>query len=99
MVKKVKVRRARVLDYSPLSVWRIGLALGKVFAIVIFLTTLAGFYKFFGGFPMINLFLIDIYGKLGFNISWGGAIIGAVYGFIDGFLLGALFAWIYNKAL
>ena len=102
MVKKKRravVRHIRVLDYSRLNVWKFGFALGKVCAVIVFLVTLAGFYKILGGFPMFNFLLIDAYGKLGFNISWGGAIIGAVYAFIDGLFFGALFAWLYNKVL
>ena len=49
--------------------------------------------------PGPNLFLMDIYGKLGYNISWFGAVLGAIYAFIDGFILAALFAWFYNRRL
>ena len=34
---------------------------------------------------------------LGFSVSWGGAFIGMVWGFVDGLIVGALFAWLYNK--
>ena len=99
MVKKKVTRRVRVMDYSRLHVWKLGIAGGKVCALVVFLTTLAGLYNILGGLPMLNLFLLDIYGKLGFNLSWGGAILGAIYSFVDGFILTALFAWIYNRTL
>jgi hypothetical protein len=34
---------------------------------------------------------------LGFSVSWGGAFIGLIWGFVDGLILGAVFAWLYNK--
>jgi hypothetical protein len=33
----------------------------------------------------------------GYSISWGGAIVGLIYGFADGFAGFFLLAWIYNK--
>ncbi len=39
--------------------------------------------------------MADVYP--GFSVSWGGSIVGAVYGFIDGFIGLYLLAWIYNK--
>jgi hypothetical protein len=35
---------------------------------------------------------------LGYSVSWGGAIVGFVWGVIDGFIVGFLIAWIYNMA-
>ena len=32
----------------------------------------------------------------GYNISVGGAFIGLLWGFFDGLILGALYAWLYN---
>jgi hypothetical protein len=34
---------------------------------------------------------------LGYRFSVAGAFIGLVYGFVDGAICGALFAWLYNK--
>ncbi|GBD88151.1 hypothetical protein BMS3Abin03_02086 [bacterium BMS3Abin03] len=33
----------------------------------------------------------------GYSISAGGAIIGLIWGFVDGLIGGAIFAWLYNK--
>ena len=33
----------------------------------------------------------------GYSISWGGAFIGMLWGFVDGLIAGAIFAWLYNK--
>lgn len=32
----------------------------------------------------------------GYTYSWGGAVIGFGWGFVDGFIGGFLIAWIYN---
>ena len=34
---------------------------------------------------------------LGYSVSWGGAFIGMLWGFVDGLIIGAIFAWLYNK--
>ena len=34
---------------------------------------------------------------LGYSVSWLGAVIGGAWGFVDGVICGALFAWLYNK--
>ena len=33
----------------------------------------------------------------GYTVSWVGAIIGTIWGFVDGLIGGAIFAWLYNK--
>ncbi len=34
---------------------------------------------------------------IGYSYSWGGAVIGLLWGFVDGLICGAIFAWLYNK--
>lgn len=33
---------------------------------------------------------------IGYSYSWGGAVIGFIYGFVTGFLAGVFIAWLYN---
>jgi len=33
---------------------------------------------------------------LGYQISWAGSFFGLLWGLIDGFIGGAVFAWLYN---
>jgi len=33
----------------------------------------------------------------GYSVSWLGGIVGLIWGFVDGFICGAIFAWLYNK--
>lgn len=42
---------------------------------------------------------ITLIGKIyrGYNISFVGSVIGLVWGFFDGLIGGAVFAWLYNK--
>jgi len=34
---------------------------------------------------------------IGYSVSWGGAFVGLVWGFVDGLIVGAIFALLYNK--
>ncbi len=34
---------------------------------------------------------------LGYSFSYAGAFVGLVWGFVDGVIGGAVFAWLYNK--
>ncbi len=33
----------------------------------------------------------------GYSFSYVGALIGGVWGFVDGLICGAIFAWLYNR--
>ena len=33
---------------------------------------------------------------IGYTYSWGGAVIGFIWGFVDGFIAGVLIAWLYG---
>ncbi|MFC1682448.1 hypothetical protein ACFL0X_02440 [Nanoarchaeota archaeon] len=97
-LKKIK-RKINKLKYPKLNALKFGLAGGILSGACIFLTTLAGVYGWFGGFQIWNSIILDIYGFIGYSKTWGGSILGAIYGFADGFVFTALFAWIYNKLL
>ena len=34
---------------------------------------------------------------MGYSVSWGGAFVGLIWGFVDGLIVGAIFALLYNK--
>ena len=84
---------------AKLNATKFGLAAGIVTAICVALTTLVGMYGFMGGFALWNALITDIYGALGFSVSWTGVFLGAIYGFIDGFIATWIFVAIYNKLL
>ena len=83
---------------EKLSAFKFGLAGGIITAICIFVMTISALvlpsYA-----PDYSSLLIQIYGFLGYRISIFGAFLGAVYSFIDGFVLTWIFALIYNKLL
>lgn len=75
---------------------RLGLGVGKVCALLVFLMTIVGIYN--PGYAQTwHNFVLEIYGFLGYDLTWFGAILGAIYGFIDGFILGWLVAFFYNR--
>ena len=69
----------------------LGVAIGVLWSASVFL---AAIFAMFGwGVAFVNV-LASFY--LGYGASIIGAIIGAVWAAIDGFVAGAVIAWIYN---
>lgn len=100
IVKGIKdVKEAIMPQYARLNAVKFGIAGGVITAICVIITTLAGIYGIMGGFTVWNGLIVDIYGTLGYSVSWLGVLLGAIYGFIDGFLATLIFALIYNKLL
>jgi len=81
---------------GKLNALKFGLAGGITAGICVALTTILGIFELF---PEYNSLIVSIYGFLGYSISWLGVLLGAIYGFLDGFILVIIFAWIYNKLL
>ncbi|MDD4287080.1 MAG: bacteriophage holin [Candidatus Peribacteraceae bacterium] len=46
------------------------------------------------GLSFVNM-VSEVY--LGYGSTLVGALLGAVWGFLDGLVCGAIFAWLYNK--
>jgi len=70
-----------------------GLTCGIIWGLTILISTIWILISGVGG---------ETLGKLskfyfGYSISWGGAFIGLIWGFVDGLIVGAIFAWLYNK--
>jgi hypothetical protein len=74
-----------------LSIKSFALASGILWAVIVFLATI--FIMLRGGGEHLILLNKFFYG---YSISFVGAIIGLVYAFISGLILGALFACIHN---
>ena len=73
----------------------LGLALGLLFGLVIFIAT--NFLVLKGGKPIgPHLQLLSQY-FIGYRVSFFGSFIGFAYGFALGTLSGALIGWIYNR--
>jgi len=101
MKKKIKKTLGNFLKPkdAKLNAVKFGLAGGITTAICVLFTTIIGILGWFGGLQGWISLIAEAYGSLGYNVSWTGAILGAVDSFVDGFILTAIFAWIYNKLL
>ncbi len=70
----------------------LGIAIGVLGALYVFflgLVAMAGW-----GNSLVTA-LSSLY--IGYSASIAGAIIGAIWAFIDGFITGVLISWVYNK--
>lgn len=95
--KKPKKAKTVILDmpkggFNPKA---FGLACGILWGIIVFIMTLIASYTAYGSGFLVILESVYPY----YLISIPGAFIGLIYGFIDGFIGGAVFAWLYNKFL
>lgn len=73
----------------------LGFAGGILGGAIILLMTLSG--VFFRSFPESLSLVVDIYGWIGYDVTIFGAILGAIYGFIDCFIFFWLLVLLYNK--
>ena len=78
---------------ARLGVISLGLALGITWGGGMFLLGLAAAF-FDWGMPLV-LILSSVY--IGYAPSFVNSVTGAVWGFVDGFIGGALIAWLYNR--
>lgn len=70
----------------------LGMAFGLVWGLAIMLGT--WWLLIFGYKGEIISRLSQFY--IGYSYSWGGAVIGLIWGFVDGFIAGVLIAWFYD---
>ena len=78
---------------NKLNTKALALSLGIISAVSVFLIGI--FNLSFGLWPTTIKLIMEVYP--GFDISIVGILIGAFWGFIDGFIGGILIAWLYNK--
>lgn len=87
-------------EHTGLNAVKFGLALGILGALCVFLTTALGSIGLFENYVDLSAkWLYSVYGFIGYRLSFVGAILGAIYSFIDCFIIGWVFATIYNKLL
>ena len=79
------------LKIMQLSKKALALSLAVVWGVTVFLATI---YVLLRGGGHTLVLLQQFY--WGYNISLGGAFLGLIYGFIDGFVFGWLLALFYN---
>jgi hypothetical protein len=75
-------------DCRPLA---LGVAIGVLWAIYVFVVGITAMFDW--GTALVEA-LASLY--IGYGASVIGAIIGAVWAFVDGFIAGVVIAWIYN---
>jgi hypothetical protein len=69
----------------------LGIAIGVLWAFYVFC---AGIFAMFGWGAALVAALGSFY--IGYGASIVGAVIGAIWAFVDGFVAGLVIAWIYN---
>ena len=93
-IKKLKRFLNGEMKLNPLA---FGLTGGIISGLYLFFMTLITANT--GYAPTNAIFFLEIYGFLGYNLNFIGALIGMIYAFVDGFLICWIFAWLYNKIL
>ena len=83
----------REIERATLGVISFGLALGLTLALVVFLIGLTT--ALFGWGILVVQVLSTL--LIGYEPSFVGAVAGAVWAFVDGFIAGAFLAWLYNR--
>ncbi len=74
----------------------LGIALGSVWGILLFITTWISYYTGYGKL-FLEVLAQSIYP--GYTITPLGSFLGLLYGFADGFVSAALIGYIYNKVV
>jgi hypothetical protein len=76
--------------------FQLGISIGIVWGISIFITTWLSYYSGYG-----RLFLEVLAGSIypGYSITPIGSFVGLIYGFVDGLVSGSIIAMIYNKLI
>ena len=83
-----------MVEYSKINAAKLGLSAGIMGAILVFLTTISGIL---GYSQASNLLASSVWDSYGYSVTWTGAFIGAVIGFIYAFVLIWIPSIMYNK--
>jgi hypothetical protein len=80
---------------NNLDIKAVGIALGLTWAIGAFII---GIFAWLSAGENTTA-LVNLIGRfyIGFTPTFLGSIVGALWGFIDAFIGGVIFAWLYNK--
>jgi hypothetical protein len=78
---------------DKLNPMKLGVSLGIIWGLLMFITALFGYFT---GNP--NLLLVSAFQDyyIGYDVTILGALLGFFWGFIDLFLVGIIWAYIYN---
>ncbi len=89
-------RRAIALAFAPLHKRAFGLAIGSAAAVVVFLVTII--YILRAPEDGFQLGLLNQY-FAGYSVSFGGAVVGAAWAFVSGFVAGWFLAFCRNLVI
>lgn len=89
-----KLHQGDASKSDKLNTKKFGLTGGIIGALLVIITTII---MKFGFLLEYDSMILGAYHLIGYSLSWWGLVLGGIYGFIDGFILLWLFAWIYNK--
>ncbi len=78
---------------NKLDIKALGLAIGIYWGLCCVLLGLSSTFLGFGT-PLVELFASEY---IGYKPTILGSLIGGLWGFVDGFIGGAVVAWLYNK--
>jgi len=84
-IERDLVEQHLALAFLPLHKRAIGIAVGATIGLVIF--ALTAFHVILQPDPALNIALLSQY-FYGYSVSWQGALIGAFWGFVVGFVAG-----------
>jgi hypothetical protein len=79
-----------------LKPFALGIALGLVWGVALFITTWVSIYTGYGK-SFLEAIPLSLYP--GYCISLSGSLLGLVYGFLDGLISGTIIGWIYNMVV
>lgn len=77
------------MKFKPIA---LGLTAGIIWGVAVMLGTWWIVIKGSAGATMGTL--VNFY--FGYSVTWLGGLVGLVWGFIDGFICGTVFGWLYN---
>lgn len=80
---------------GKLNVQHIAVTAGIYGALCVAVATIAALLGI-PGFPEFAKLLTGFYGFYGYSVSWTGVLVGAFWGFTEGFVHIGLFALLYN---
>lgn len=93
---EVDVPRQLLLAFAPIHKRALGIAVGTVSALTLF--GLTAFHVIVRPPDALNLWLLQQY-FYGYTVTWGGAFLGAAWGFFTGFVGGWFLAFCRNFAI
>ncbi len=86
------------MPHLKLDVVKLALAAGLCLGIYMALGTACAVLGI-PGYPPFGDLMAQFYGPWGYSVSWPGVFVGALWGFVEGVVLGTLLAAIYNRLL